>query len=120
VKPAIAKAVQPSAPLEIDGETYHLVFNYNAIAEAEIATGFGCNLLHGISAPSTITALQLRGLLFAALTPLQPKTTMKEAGSLIRLDTIPAVLQAIGESWTLSIPEAKRNPPAAADPPDGE
>ena len=83
--------MQPSATLEIDGEKYELVYDYNAIADAEILTGNSCNLLHGLVAPSSISALQLRGLLLASLKPRQPALTMADAGKLIRLDTIHAI-----------------------------
>ena len=115
-KPSVAEAVQPSATLEIDGEKYELVYDYNAIAEAEILTGNSCNLLHGLVAPSSISALQLRGLLLASLKPRQPALTMAEAGKLIRLDTIHSILRAIGEAWALSMPESAENPAEAAGP----
>ena len=35
-KPSVAKAVQPSATLEIDGVKFELLYDYNAIADAEI------------------------------------------------------------------------------------
>jgi len=80
-KSPVTQAVQPSATLEIDGEKYELVYDYNAIAEAEILTGNSCNLLHGLVAPSSISALQLRGLLLASRDPL-------EEGSLHRLPRV--------------------------------
>lgn len=115
-KPSVAKAVQPSATLEIDGVKFELLYDYNAIADAEILTGNTCNLLHGLVAPSSISALQLRGLLLASLKPRQPGLTMAEAGKLIRLDTIHSILRAIGEAWALSMPESKENPIQAAGP----
>lgn len=120
-KPAVVKAVQPSAKLEIDGQSYHLVYDYNAIAEAEVVTGYGCNLLHGLVMPSTISALQLRGLLFAALRARHEEMTIGDAGKLLRVDTIERVLKAIGEAWALSMPEPKTNPSGAAGekPPSG-
>lgn len=133
-KPSVTRAVQPSATLEIDGEKYQLVYDYNAIAEAEVETGNGVNLLHGISALflNTMSALQLRALFYAALKPLQPYRPATEktpasgvslamAGRLIRIDTIPAIMTALSEAWNLSMPEARHNPPdAAGDPPTGD
>lgn len=121
--PAVVKAVQPSATLEIDGQKYELVYDYNAIAEAEVATGGGCNLLHGLMAPSSMTAVQMRGLFFAALRTRHEDLSIGEAGRLLRVDTIAEALRAIGESWALSMPEPKANPPKAAggeQPPSGD
>lgn len=118
-KAAAVKAVQPSATLEIEGQKYSLVYDYNAIAEAEAVCGGQVNLLHGISALflNTMSALQLRGILYAALKPLQPDITLAEAGALIKINTMPAIMTAIGEAWALSMPEQpKENPPGAAGP----
>jgi hypothetical protein len=125
-KPSIVKSIQPSAKLEIDGRKYELVYDYNAIAEAEIETGNGVNLLHGIAAfmLRTMSALQLRGLLYAALKPRQPEITMQQTGALIRIDTMQAISAAINEAWGLAMPEAEANPPGAAgekaEPPSGQ
>jgi hypothetical protein len=132
-KPSAAKAVQPSATLDIDGEKYQLVYDYNAIAEAEVETGNGVNLLHGISALflNTMSALQLRALFYAALKPLQPYqpatgkapasgVSLAMAGRMIRIDTVPAIMAALSEAWSLSMPEVKTTPPAVAGSPTGD
>src|ERR1700735_1433665 len=100
-KPSVVKAVQPSATLEIDGQKYELVYDYNAIAEAEIETGNGVNLLHGIAAfmLRTMSALQLRGILYASLKPRQPDITLQQTGALIRIDTMQAISKAVNEAW---------------------
>lgn len=117
-KPAVIKAVQPSATLEIEGQKYQLVYDYNAIADAETVCGGQVNLLHGVSAMflNTMSALQLRGLLYAALKPLQPDLTLSEAGALIKIHTMPAIMSAISEAWALSMPEVPPDPPAADAP----
>ena len=71
-KAPVTGAVQKAAPLEIDGQTYQLVYDFNAIAEAERLCG--ANLLYGITAVflNALTASQLRGLLYAALQSVQP------------------------------------------------
>jgi hypothetical protein len=120
--PSVVKAVQPSATLEIDGRKYELVYDYNAIAEAEAATGGGCNLLHGLVVPASMNAVQMRGVFFAALRTRHPEMSISEAGQLLRVDTIAEALRAIGESWALSMPEPKANPPKAdgEKPPSGD
>lgn len=119
-KPAVISAVQPSATFEIDGKKLHLVYDYNAIAEAEAETGGTVNLLHGISALflNTMSALQLRGLFYAALKPKQPTVTLAEAGSMIRINTLPQIMEAISAAWAASMPtESKANPPGAGTTP---
>ena len=115
-KPPVTKAVKPSVTLEIEGEAYRLVFDYNAIADAE--TLAGCNLLHGISASmfGTLSAAQLRGLLYAALKPEQPAITLKEAGDLIRIDRLPDIYRAISEAWAVSLPANPSEAGATAPP----
>lgn len=118
-KPAAALHVKRSAKLEIDGRTYQLAYDFNAIAEAEASTG--CNLLHGISAAlfGTLSAAQLRGLLCASLRAGQPDITLAETGALIRIDTLERIHTAIAEAWGLSLPEKKENPPEAGAAPAG-
>src|SRR5579864_8392167 len=64
------------ATLEIDGETYHLAYDFNAIAEAEKLAE--ANLLHGMAALmfNSTTAVQLRGLFYAGLRKAHPKMTL--------------------------------------------
>lgn len=130
-KSMATKAVKKSATLEIDGARYFLVYDFNAIAEAESLCGV--NLLHGISALflNTMTAMQLRAILYASLQPLQPHkpatkdkpesgVSMAQAGQMIRINTMPAIMTAISEAWALSMPEATENPPGATVPPAGD
>jgi len=101
------------APLTLDGKTYQLAYSFNAIAEAERVAG--CNLLQGLEALGSLSALQLRGLLYAALKLASPKVTIEQAGSLIRLDTLSKVTAALAEAYQLSLPEKKnQDPPEAA------
>jgi hypothetical protein len=106
------------AELEIDGVKYKLAYSFNAIAEAEAVAG--CNLLEGLRHMAVdVSAAQLRGMLYAAMTVAQPKVTLEQAGKLIRLDTLPAITLALGEAYYLSFPEQKKiewEQAAAAEP----
>jgi hypothetical protein len=102
------------AKLEVDGNAYKLAYSFNAIAEAE--TSAGCNLLGGLENLGSLTALQFRGLLFAALSVAQPKMTIEEVGRLIRLDTKSAIANALAEAYQLSMPEKEQDPPEAEAP----
>lgn len=107
----VADPVVEYATLEVDGLTYSLCWDFNAIAEAEkIVDG---NLMHGIGAliapnGSGMTAVQTRGLLYAAMRKAHINVTLKEAGHLIRIDTIVDVNNAIVKAYTLSLPPKKK------------
>lgn len=102
--------------LEIDGESYKLAYDFNAIAEAEKIAE--CNLLQGIAGVllNNMTAKQLRGLLYAAMGKAQPKTTLAKAGALCRIDTMPDIRDALLKAYNASLPEEKK---ILADPPEG-
>ena len=98
------------AKLVIDEKEYQLGYSFNAIAEAEAAAG--CNLLNGLQSLNGMSALQLRGLLFAALRIAQPEiVSIDEVGLLLRLDTIGDVQEALAEAYLLSMPEKKSKEP---------
>ena len=112
-------------PLEIDGETYRLAYDFNAIAEAENLINvaipdprYQVNLLQGIArvllgAP---TANQLLGLLYAALRMAHPKMTMAQVAALIRIDTTEDVVNGLVRAYNASCPEEKK---ILADPTGG-
>ena len=112
-KSKAAEAATQAAVVPIDGTDYRLVYSFNAIAEAEERAK--CNLLHGLSATllNTMTAGQLRGMFYAALRANHADLTIDQAGGLIRLDTLPGIVKAIGEAFVLSMPDAKKNPTGA-------
>lgn len=90
------------ATLALDGQEYSLCYSFNAIALAEKTAG--CNLLSGLQTLTDLSAMQLRGLLFAALTVAQPELTINDVAKLIRLDTIGPITMAIAQAYTLSMP----------------
>jgi hypothetical protein len=93
------------ATLSIDDVEYKLAYSFNAIAEAESVTG--CNLLRGLESLTDLSATQLRGLLYAAMTVAHPEFTIEQVGHLIRLDTIGPVTTALAEAYSLSMPKKK-------------
>jgi len=102
--------------LEIAGKTYRLAYSFNAIAEAEHVAG--CNLLEGLDSLQELTALQFRGLLYAALSVAQPEVTIEQAGNLVGLDTESrmVVASALAEAFRLSMPDKKADPLKASAP----
>jgi hypothetical protein len=112
-----AKAVIPTlrfSTLEIDHKEYRLAYSYNAIALAEEASG--CNLLVGLENLRDLTALQLRGLFYASLTPFQPSITVDQAGDLIGIASIGPITAAIADAYRKSMErpaEKSQDPPPA-------
>jgi hypothetical protein len=103
------------AKLELDGETYKLAYSFNAIALAESVSG--CNLLEGLRNLSNLSAGQLRGLFYAALSVADPKITIEQAGALIAVDATHSITDAIVEAYILSMPKKKEQDPPEAEPP---
>jgi hypothetical protein len=106
-----------AAILEIDGKRYELIYNFNALCAAENLVG--CNLFLGLAAVvlNTMTALQFRGILWALLQTKHPYraatkdkpadgVSVDQVGHMIRLDTCPAIVDAISEALNLSMPKA--------------
>jgi hypothetical protein len=127
------------AELQIDGVTYRLSYDFNAIAEAEeIARRAGepINLLEGIATVmfNSMNAAQLRGLLWAAMRKAHramtmtdkrkpgdvPVPTLAKVGALIGIDAMPDIRDALLRAWNASMPEGKKflkDPPEGAAPP---
>jgi hypothetical protein len=107
--------IEKNATFEFGGESYELVYDFNLICDAEPLVG--ANMLEGIAraVSDTLTAAQLRGLLFAFLQtkhPYRPATKDKpasgvsidQAGRLIRIDTYPVIADAISAAFNRSMP----------------
>lgn len=110
------------AELEVGGTKYKLAYDFNAIAEAEALTQ--CNLLQGVAAVvrgTALTAVQLRGLLYAALHKAQPLLSLAAAGKLVRIDTVAEIREAIQEAYLKSLPGKGKvkDPTGAGDAPAG-
>jgi len=102
------------APLTLDGKSYKLCYSFNSIAIAESVAG--CNLLRGMEKLTDLTALQFRGLLYAALTVAHPDLSVEDAGNLIRFDTYAPIMDALGEAYRLSLPDSKKKSAGATEP----
>lgn len=110
VKPAVVEA---GAFLAIDGTRYELACDFNTLADHEPVAG--CNLLHAIPALllNTLSAVQLRGLLYASLQRFQPYVpasgkdkpesgvSLMTAGQMVRIETIPDIYAAIAKTHLL-------------------
>lgn len=95
--PATGSAANRAA-LVIDDKTYTLTCDFNTLADHEPATG--CNLLHAVPAImlNVLSASQLRGMLYASLKTHHPGIDLLRAGQLVRVDTMPLIYKAIGQT----------------------
>lgn len=80
--------------LQIDGETYKLVWDFNALCEAEGMTG--CSLL------SLSTSTQMRGAFYASLRTYHSQVDLAGAGRLIGIAGVARVMEALGAAFELS------------------
>src|SRR5580692_7793353 len=102
-----------TSKLSIDNKELLLAYDFNAIADAEESAG--CNLLAALENLTNITATQLRGLLYAAIVS-EPRLTLREAGDLVRVNTISVVTNALADAYNLTLAEEPAKGPAAEPP----
>lgn len=96
--------------LKLNGKTYSLLYDFEAIAKAEDLTGL--ELLVGVNWRK-INARRIRAMLYASMLQAHPDITMKEITGLLSLRNVPRIEQALAECWLDSSadPEPKANPP---------
>ena len=83
------------------GQDLRLAYDFNEICDAERACG--CNLLAALESLKGLGAAQLRGLLYAALRPAHPIVTLQEVGTLIRVDTVLPITEAMAHAYQLAL-----------------
>lgn len=98
----------PTAPvtkLAINGTEYSLLFDFEAVAEAEEFTGRP--LLTGLRSKdiTTPTISLVRAMLFACLHSQHPQITFDTAKSLVTRKNIAEVWGRVLEAWTASLAE---------------
>jgi hypothetical protein len=99
--------VLPDVILRLGGVDRHLVFDFNAIVQAEKASGL--NLLKAMF--SDMTAEHLRGLLWAAMLRETPTITIDEVGSMITFLNMGEIHAAIVAAWMASVRDADKDDP---------
>jgi hypothetical protein len=93
----------PDVELVLGGETFALAYDFNAVCQAEKATGI--NLLSSVV--GEITASSLRGLLWASVLKDRPDITIDEVGALIRPTNIATIREAVVSCWFGSVPDVE-------------
>jgi len=86
----------------------NLRFDGNALAEAEAKTGFNLMLGMATTVFNGMSYGQTRAMLWAATRGDHSKLSMEDIGNLVRLDTIPAIQNALVETYVAAMPEKKR------------
>ncbi len=96
------------------GKECRLVFDLNALADAEVLSGGKVNLAHGLAnflltgAEGTgylFSLNELRMLLFAAMRKAHPDITLEGAGELIRITNMVDVQNALLTTYAASMDE---------------
>lgn len=103
----------PKVPVEVNGTTYSLCFDFNGLAVAEKESGL--NLLTGIDLQK-VSATQLRALIFAALVKFQPEITLETVGSMLTYANVPMFSEALAKALAASFPEPEAEPKNAEEP----
>jgi len=93
----------PDVTLILGGVERHLVFDFNAIVQAEKVTGV--NMLR--ASIDSLSAESLRGLLWASLLKENPTLTLDQVGGLITMANAPIIYKAIVTAWFGSVHDAE-------------
>lgn len=92
--------------LEINGKTYDLIYDFEAIAQAEEETGIP--LLVGVNW-RRIGVRQIRAMLYASMLKAHPAVTTKMITPWIVPKNIPLITTALADAWMSSTPEIKED-----------
>lgn len=96
--------VLPDVSITVKGVEYHLVFDFNAIAQVEDLTG---KSLLTVFSEGSLNASKIRALLYAALLSEHPDMTLEAAGKLVTLKNMNDIIEKIMAAWQASQAEAE-------------
>src|SRR5947209_6002476 len=85
-----------ATPLELNGKSYSLIYDFDSVVAAEELTGIG--LVAGVDW-SNITVRRVQAMLYASLLKMQPQITMEEIRSLITIANIAKIEKALASAW---------------------
>jgi hypothetical protein len=105
---------QQTDSLVIDGETYVLFFDFEAIADAEELTGLP--LISGLTKKDVNSPRIsfVRALLYACIRPHQPKVTYEEAAAMVNQWNWSKIWERLLKVWVSGMKEP--GPETEADP----
>jgi hypothetical protein len=110
VKIAGNPEVDPTLPkieIKLGGDRYFLCFTFGALSLAQKNLrdiGVECNLLHALDL-STMDALRLVPLFYAALLSHQPKITLDKVTSLVTFRNMGMIFEGITQAYGASLAE---------------
>jgi hypothetical protein len=95
----------PKVAIKLGKETYYLCFTFGALSLAQKNLrdiGVECNLLHALDL-STMDALRLVPLLYAALLSHQPKITIDKVTALVTIKNLGMIFEGIAQAYGASL-----------------
>lgn len=95
----------PKIAIKLGKDTYYLAFTFGALSLAQKNLrdiGVECNLLHALDL-STMDALHLVPLLYAALLSHQPKITIDKVTSLVTIKNLGMIFEGIVQAYGASL-----------------
>ena len=106
----------PSNKITIDGLTYTLRFDFEAVSEAEEI--IDKSLVTGLTREDVFKpkVSLVRAMFFAAAHFDQPKLTYDDAKKLVRRENLTEVWNGVLEAWTAQNPEPEESESPSADP----
>jgi hypothetical protein len=108
------KPTEATKELVVNGETYTLFFSFEAIAEAEEATGQPLILgLHKRDIQSPRIAM-VRAMLWACMRPYHPKIEFSQAAALVNARNARDIWRTVLDAWIEGMEEQKAE--TAGDP----
>lgn len=92
--------------LKVDGKTYTLCFDVNALCEVEDLLGRGIpHIMADMQSAETMRFGTVRGLLWGALQRHHPEMTVKMAGEMVSAVKLDKAMAAIGDALNASNPD---------------
>ena len=100
-------AHQLTKRVEISNGTakWRIAFTHRVLLEIEELTGMGAMQIH----LADLSASLLRAVLFAVLREAGAKTSLKEAGEILRPGAMPKIRALLIDAWLASMPEIERD-----------
>lgn len=103
--------------IQIDGQRYELVFNWNTAAEYELAARETISQALEALAAGRLSAVTLRAMLWAGLRTHHRDVSIEQAGEMIARAGRAPVVRVLADAMRYYFPDAFAGEPKPADPP---
>jgi hypothetical protein len=111
----MANPLKGEVSIEVDGETYTLVYSLNTLCEIEDKLGGAVSDIASLGA-SGRRWNTLRTVFWAALQDYHPEITLQQAGRMVSAMGLTKADEAVGKAFALAFPEVKTVPLEIAKP----